>query len=858
MSNSCKVFAPTQSPVQLRLAGLTAGMAVAAAIGQILYLDHMPPLGAWVLLPGWALMLLFLCTESFTVELPVGSSAVTVSLSEIPMVFGLAFVSPITLVMARVAGGGIAWALRRRTFGWAFVFNLALFWLEAVVLVAVYRFILGNNDPRLALGLEAVFAATLIASQLSLALSLIGLTVAGEQVRVRLRDWAYLTTQLVTVVSTALATLGLVATQVQIESSGLLLVLAGVLFLALREYGASRMRKEGFLRLRSFTRALRGGVSEADLERLLQEVRTTFQARRAEITLFETEHGHQFTRLIMDSTGRLHKTANEGDHKGALSRLNLARLSEARLAKAGDLAAAGERPWLAGMREAIAAPLRAGGREIGVLIAYDHRNPERGFVELDRQRFDIFTGFLGPALQSAQLGKRLRLEIIQRDYQSLHDPETQLPNQEMLMRRLGESITNADRDKDSVGLVVLEIDDLADALGGLGRDGAAGLLNETVARLQAVAGQGLGLYRIRFDRFAALIPGAVQVQMEELTRALLMALTPVITVGGATVGLAGRAGIAIFPNGGLQPKALLEHAEIALDHGRRHRQPVVVYDPEQSLGRHRYVQVVGELQRAIAEDQLVLYYQPWVSLNDGRVRGLEALVRWDHPRLGLLTPDMFVPLAERAGIVRLLTRWVLGKLFDQHRALERAGHSLSLSINLSAADLKDKGLADYLRSAATVVGTDPGAIVLEFRESAIPPERDAAALALGRLSAAGFRIALDNFGAGFSSLAVLKELPIDMIKIDQAFVDQVVTNARDGAVARSIAQLAHNLGAVVLGHGVETWQQWAWLKGLGYDHVQGYLVARPMPGHELLQRIDTLDVEPPDDAAPEAAAPSGA
>jgi EAL domain-containing protein (putative c-di-GMP-specific phosphodiesterase class I) len=239
----------------------------------------------------------------------------------------------------------------------------------------------------------------------------------------------------------------------------------------------------------------------------------------------------------------------------------------------------------------------------------------------------------------------------------------------------------------------------------------------------------------------------------------------------------------------------------------------------------------------VESEELELHYQPKADVVTGRIVGVEALVRWNHPRHGLLGPEEFVPIAEQTGLIVPLTRWVLGAAIRQVQAWQGQGYELSVAVNLSARSFLDTALAVDIPLLLERHKIEPKLLELEVTESTIMLDPVRATITLERLSEIGLRLSIDDFGTGYSSLANLKRLPVDMIKIDKSFVLEMATEHSDAAIVRSTIELAHNLGLQVVAEGVEDRQIWEELARLGCDYAQGYYLSRPLPAHKLAPKL---------------------
>jgi EAL domain-containing protein (putative c-di-GMP-specific phosphodiesterase class I) len=259
----------------------------------------------------------------------------------------------------------------------------------------------------------------------------------------------------------------------------------------------------------------------------------------------------------------------------------------------------------------------------------------------------------------------------------------------------------------------------------------------------------------------------------------------------------------------------------------------IVYSPDQDEHGSDRLAFIAELRAAIDRDELVLHYQPKVSLKTGRCVRAEALVRWNHPVRGLIPPDQFVPLAEQTGLIKPLTRWVLGAALRQCRAWRDSGFDLPVAVNLSMLNLHDPELTESVAELLVACGVPPAFLKVEVTESAIMSDPERALETLRCLRGMGVAVAIDDFGTGHSSLNYLKHLPVEDIKLDRSFVREMRVDESDFAIVRSTVQLAHSLDLRVIAEGVEDEETWDLLAALGCDAAQGYYMSRPLPAEDL-------------------------
>jgi EAL domain-containing protein (putative c-di-GMP-specific phosphodiesterase class I) len=310
---------------------------------------------------------------------------------------------------------------------------------------------------------------------------------------------------------------------------------------------------------------------------------------------------------------------------------------------------------------------------------------------------------------------------------------------------------------------------------------------------------------------------------------------------GLPIMLDAHVGISLYPEHGAHANELQRRADTALFDAKERAVAIAVYDPARDEQRRRQLALLGDLRRALNADELTLHYQPKVDMRSHTVRSLEALVRWDHPEHGRIRPDEFVPLAERTGNISVLTAWVLKKALWQLREWREEGFEPDVSVNLSAADMSDPDIADFVIKQLQAFGVAPQRLVLEVTESAVMRETNNAIATMERLQQHGVRFSVDDFGTGFSSLAQFKQLPVDEIKIDKSFVLGLQPQSDDAVIVRSTIDLGHNLGVKVVAEGVETAIAWRMLLDLGCDLAQGYLISRPVPAEEVVARVREIN-----------------
>jgi len=414
------------------------------------------------------------------------------------------------------------------------------------------------------------------------------------------------------------------------------------------------------------------------------------------------------------------------------------------------------------------------------------------------------------------------------------DPLTQLSNRAFFQEQLAHAIATARRDRQPFALFIMDLDHFKEINDTLGHHIGDLLLAQVASRLHSRLRETDLIARMGGDEFALLLPAIDSRQAATAAKLLLQALHDPFMVEEQSLTVGASIGIALHPDHGVDTHTLIQRADVAMYAAKRVNNGYAFYDPK--LDRHspsRFT-LLGELRQALEKRQFVVYYQPKISLATSEVTGVEALVRWQHPRDGLVLPDVFIPLMEQTGLLRALTPWVLAAAMQQCRALQDLDIPVTVSINLSVRDLQDPQLVDTVAEQLAAHQVNPQRLEIEVTESALMSERERAQETLVRLSEMGLKVAIDDFGTGYSSLAYLKSLPVDVIKIDRSFVTAMARNENDAAIVHASIDLAHHLDLEVVAEGVETEEVLRRLQALGCDGGQGLYISRPLSAEDLL------------------------
>jgi diguanylate cyclase (GGDEF)-like protein len=417
-----------------------------------------------------------------------------------------------------------------------------------------------------------------------------------------------------------------------------------------------------------------------------------------------------------------------------------------------------------------------------------------------------------------------------------HDALTGLPNRSSLSETLQKALERAEHDRRSVAVMLLDIDDFKSINDTLGHELGDIVIQRVGRRLEQAIDDSSLLARIGGDEFAVLVHGS-QAQAEAVAERLLAALDHPLEADSITLHICASIGIACFPQHGRTAPELMRHADVALYCAKKSDAAFATYaeeDDEYSIDR---LALAAQLRRGIERGELVVHYQPKVPLQGGTALAFEALVRWNHPQLGCIGPDGFIPLAEQTGIIRPLTERVLEASLEQCQRWRDAGLEVTVSVNVSTRSLLDHDLPAIIGALLARLGLHAAALQLEITESRIVADLPRARAALDELRAMGVMIAIDDFGTGYSSLSQLQQLPVDEIKIDRSFVTRMETDRQDAVLVHSIIDLGRNLGLRVTAEGVETQNVKDVLAELGCDFAQGFHVGRPAVAHECTRYL---------------------
>ena len=422
-----------------------------------------------------------------------------------------------------------------------------------------------------------------------------------------------------------------------------------------------------------------------------------------------------------------------------------------------------------------------------------------------------------------------------------HDALTKLPNRTYFQIRLAEALDNARRGGQMVAVHCLDLDNFKDVNDTLGHPLGDDLLKQVSARLLACVRTTDTVARLGGDEFA-IIQSSLNHQdgIAILAERMVESIAVPFQLDQEQVFTGTSIGITVFPHDDTDPDSLLKNADLALYQAKQEgRSNYRLYDSAMNEEIHARKALEQDIRQALDQGDFFLNYQPQIEIASGRITGVEALVRWKHPERGMVSPAEFIPVAEQARLISRLTDGLLREACKQARAWQDAGFPPTrVSVNLSPADFKRKDIVSTVTTILDETGLNPRYLELEITERMVMSGVESVIATLNELQALGVTLAIDDFGTGFSSMNYLKQFPLDRLKIDQAFVRDVLTSEEDAGITKAIIQLGHSLGLKVIAEGVETEQQLVFLRVSGCDEAQGYYFSRPVPADELTALLE--------------------
>ncbi|HEX6423848.1 MAG TPA: EAL domain-containing protein [Acidimicrobiales bacterium] len=797
-------------------------------------------LGGGIQVSGVWLALAFFACELFALRVErTHGEPYGFNLALVPLAVGLVYADPGALVVARIAGAGAGLAVTRQRHPLEAGYEVAIHAAQNVGAIAVFRLVLVDADPVSTQGVLAMVAG-LAASHVVAAASLTAVVaVVGGRWPSHRAILVLLRTGAVAAVLNAAIGIGLASAMWDHPHVALLLTAIVIACLACnRIYRGLAHRYKGLETHYEFVSSV---VRSTDLSEITHSVlasaRKLLRAHDAVLLLRSTGDGEPARRVQLGD-GALELTEVSQAEHAADVRALLPRAVPQRV-DLGDGAPA----WLRDMPAigALAAPITGTDRSVvgALVVTQARRNAVASFGDADADLLGSLADQASIAVENGMLFHRLEREAADRAHQATHDPLTGLPNRAMLTDVLASALEAAYTSRGRVGLMVVDIDSFSQVVDAFGHSSSDGLLIQACTRIRGLLPESATLARLSGEQFAIVMPDVDDSDtVVGAARLLIAGFDPPFQTEGVLLALNVNVGIAVYPEQAIDAPSLVQRAHIAADTARRHGSGWELYDPLHDPATPRRLALAADLREALECDGLDVCFQPKVELATGVVRGAEALVRWNHPRLGRVRPDEFIAIAEHTGDIRALTMVVMRKALAECRGWRDLGLDMSVAVNLSARNLLDLHLVDDVAAVIDEAGVPAPSLTLELTESMVMSESKRSVDVLAGLNELGVRLSCDDFGTGYSSLAHLRRLPIGEIKIDKSFIASMTVDESDKAIARSVLALGRDLGLVTVAEGVESREGWDLLTTLGCDLAQGFVVCPPLTPQQFGQWLD--------------------
>ncbi len=429
-------------------------------------------------------------------------------------------------------------------------------------------------------------------------------------------------------------------------------------------------------------------------------------------------------------------------------------------------------------------------------------------------------------------------------YTATHDEITDLPNRSLFYDRVERGILAANKQSKQLSILLVEIVNFKEVYDTLGRTSSDQIIKQISSRLQGIVLGADSIAKIDGNVFSILITDPTgESEAEMLAEHIQKVLETALVVERLSFAAHTNVGIVHFPEHGEDVDTLVQKAGVALYIASKAKNGYAVYEPSFDQHSPRRLTLMSELRHAIQRNELELFYQPKVSLKTNEIYGAEALVRWHHPRHGFISPDEFIPLAERTRMIKDLSVWILKEAFQHCANWRQQGKELIISVNLSIKDLHDPELPDLIAGIAVSTGIKPEWVILEITEGSIMTDPELSLGIIERLNKMGYKLSIDDYGTGYSSLSYLKKMPLTELKIDSSFVLDILSSESDDVIVNATINLAHNLGLQVTAEGIETKEVLDKLVSYGCDIAQGYYFSKPCTVSDFNQWMENSGLE---------------
>jgi diguanylate cyclase (GGDEF)-like protein len=816
----------------------TLVLAASTVALALLWVPSQPPIAVPIMVPWWLLAGGFYLAEAKVIHLHIGRSAHSFSMSELPLVAGLFLVTPPEFIAARLVGSAIALFFNRRQRSVKLAFNLAQFSLASVISVAIVHAIVA---PNAAFG-PSVWAAVLL---VALVENLIGVLTVSTAISLAEGTTQYRRIPemlkigiVVSLTNASLALMGLTVLWSNPQSVWLFVLPTVTAALAYRAYISERQQHESIELLYESTRILqRSPQLDTALVSLLDHARKMFRADVAEIRLLPRHEGDDILRCQVGPGDRIEVMQPIGP---SLEDEVLVRAVTERQGRLVDLAVPDDEAEGAGatrrtVRRALIAPLLGESTLVGTLMVSDPLNDLSTFEAEDLKLFETLANHTAIALENGQLEQsleqlgRLKEEL---HHQASHDPLTGLANRSLFTQVVASRLEARDQGGTVPIVLFVDLDDFKLVNDSLGHAAGDALLVAVGDRLHSVLRATDMAARLGGDEFAVLLRDTPDMKTSmRVANRLTAAMGPLFEIEGRDVNVRASVGVAAGRPGVDTAGDLLRNADVAMYSAKaRGKGRVVVFEPSMHDAVMARAQLSADLEHAISAREFVLQYQPIVEIATGRMVGVEALVRWEHPERGRIGPDDFIRVAEESDSILEIGRWVLSQACRQVRAWQRlvGSQPFTVSVNISARQLVQPDFVEEVQEIIREAGVEPTQIVLEMTETSMLQDSAATREKLQDLRDAGIGVSIDDFGTGYSSLSYLQRFPVTTLKIARDFIDVDGLDADAWELVSAIVALGRALRLSVVAEGVEQWSQLGRLRTLGCEYAQGFYFARPL------------------------------
>jgi diguanylate cyclase (GGDEF)-like protein len=776
-----------------------------------------------ITVPWWLLAGGFAASEMFPVHLDIRRNTWSATLTEIPLIIGLALSPSIDVVIGQVLGCVLGWGVIRRQSIQKLSFNTSVAALEASAAVVVYHLIAGNQSVLLPTVWAAAFAAMLVEGVVSTVGVTAAITALTGSPPAGVLENFLVSGVMASFCGTALGLGAAMVLRTQPYAVGILSIIAVVLAIGYHELAATRRRYSGLQLLYGFTEAMQNKTADASvIEELLNTTRKLLGAEAAELVVRD-ERG-RLGRHVLDPAGFNQTdiqsspswTAAEQRPDGGL----LARRGTKDDHSAGWLEAQG---WTDGM----VVPLRRNGQMIGTMAVANREGDVASFDTDNLKLFETLANHAAVSLENHDL-------IDQLQWEATHDTLTGLGNRREFYRCLFTALDER-RSGTKLAVALVDLDRFKEINDTFGHHTGDTFLQWLGQRFKGVLPPEAMAARLGGDEFAVFLPyeGTADEAADVIEGILHPLWEEAFEIGDVEVAVSASAGVAVAPDHAEDPVTLLQRADVAMYLAKGDRSGVALYTTERDTYSPRRLALASALKTAIENDELTLLFQPKLDLRSGLISGAEALVRWQHPREGLLLPDQFIPLAERTGLIVPLTEVVLEQALARCSAWRERLPDSEVAVNLSIRNLADDRVVVSATELLTRYGVPAEFLTLEVTESQIMEDERRHVAVLEALADIGTKISVDDFGTGYASYVYLTRLPVHQVKIDKSFVGMMDASPNDAAVVRSVIELGRELGIAVVAEGVETESHLQTLRRLGCTVAQGYHIGYPMDASDF-------------------------